>query len=373
VLRAGGGAFFDTANESATLGYGGVGFYQTQLTAGSPLPAVPSQLTFTPSAAPPYTNKTVYAFPAHLQLPYTLQWNVSLQQALREAQSLTISYVASSGRRLVGWEELNLKSFNPNFGPVITFPSNLTSNYQGLQVQFQRSVSQGLQALVSYTWSHSLDFGSNYEALPLTRGNSDFDVRHNLSGGVTWTLPTPATSSVLNAIAANWGIDGRLVAHTSFPVTLSGNLVTDPTNGSEYYGGMNLLAGKPIYLYGAQCPALAQSRCPGGRLVNSAAFQAAPSGEVGDAPRNFVRGFGDAQVNFAVRRDFPIHENTRLQFRAESFNLLNHPNFGYVDPYLTDATFGQATKMLNQSLGTVASQYQQGGPRSMQLALRFLF
>jgi hypothetical protein len=62
-----------------------------------------------------------------------------------------------------------------------------------------------------------------------------------------------------------------------------------------------------------------------------------------------------------------------LQFRAEAFNILNHPNFGYVDPYLTDATFGQATQMLNQSLGTVASQYQQGGPRSLQFALKFVF
>ncbi len=56
-----------------------------------------------------------------------------------------------------------------------------------------------------------------------------------------------------------------------------------------------------------------------------------------------------------------------------SFNLLNHPNFGYVDPTYTNATFGQATKMLNASLGTVASQYQQGGARSMQFALKLTF
>ena len=58
---------------------------------------------------------------------------------------------------------------------------------------------------------------------------------------------------------------------------------------------------------------------------------------------------------------------------AEAFNLLNHPNFGYIDPYLTDATFGEATQMLNQSLGTLASQYQQGGPRSMQFALKLIY
>jgi hypothetical protein len=62
-----------------------------------------------------------------------------------------------------------------------------------------------------------------------------------------------------------------------------------------------------------------------------------------------------------------------LHFRAETFNLLNHPNFGYVDQTYTDATFGQATEMLNTSLGTVASQYQQGGSRSMQFALKLTF
>jgi hypothetical protein len=74
-----------------------------------------------------------------------------------------------------------------------------------------------------------------------------------------------------------------------------------------------------------------------------------------------------------VRRDFPISERTRLQFRADAFNIFNHPNFGYVDAQLGDATFGRATQMLNQSLATVAPQYQQGGPRSMQFSLKLLF
>jgi hypothetical protein len=127
-----------------------------------------------------------------------------------------------------------------------------------------------------------------------------------------------------------------------------------------------LLRLQKIYLHGSQYP--------GGRALNPAAFELPtdPNG-VGAAPRNFVRGFGATQVNLAARREFKIVDHTRLQFRAEAFNILNHPNFGYVDPYLTSATFGVATRMLNQSLETVASQYQQGGPRSMQFALKILF
>jgi len=79
-------------------------------------------------------------------------------------------------------------------------------------------------------------------------------------------------------------------------------------------------------------------------------------------------------VDFSVFRQFPLwSENRRLEFRAETFNLFNRPNFGYVDPSYTSATFGQATKMLNASLATVASQYQQGGARSMQFALKLVF
>src|SRR5882757_7440459 len=69
------------------------------------------------------------------------------------------------------------------------------------------------------------------------------------------------------------------------------------------------------------------------------------------------------------------HSNDRLtvQLQAETFNVLNHPNFGYIDPSLSDALFGQSTKMLNQSFGATGSLYQQGGPRSVQFSLKFLF
>jgi len=162
-----------------------------------------------------------------------------------------------------------------------------------------------------------------------------------------------------------WGIDGRVIARTAYPITLLGTLLSDPGNGSQYYTNLNLVPNEPIYLYGAAYP--------GGKAINRAAFQTPTGTNTGDAPRNFVRGFGESQVNFAARREFAFSERTHLQFRAEAFNIFNHPTFGYVDPTITDATFGQATMTLNQSLGNVASQYQQGGPRSMQFALHLAF
>jgi hypothetical protein len=97
-----------------------------------------------------------------------------------------------------------------------------------------------------------------------------------------------------------------------------------------------------------------------------------------------MRGFGAYQWDFAVHRDFGIHELVKLQFRAEMFNVLNHANFGQPNGDLGSSTvlnptFGKSTMMLGQSLGgTIGSGgfdplYQIGGPRSIQFALKLFF
>ena len=372
VIRGGGGVFFDTNNEEASSAYEtGIGFSAYQLFFGSALPFTSAQLDFEPSTTAPYTATTIYDFPRHLQAPYTLQWNVSLEQALGSAQALTLSYVAANGRRLPGEQSLSLTALNPDFGGVVYLQSGVTSNYQGLQVQFQRRMEHGFQALASYTWSHSIDYGSTYSALPLVRGNSDFDVRNSFSGGASWDLPFGKRSKAGQAVLGHWGLDGRAIFRSGFPVTLDGNFLTDSSTGNQYYSGVNLIPGRPMYLYGPQYPG--GRAINGGPLAPDPAFVTPTGTEAGNAPRNVARGFGLDQINLAARREFRIADHLTLQFRAEAFNVLNHPNFGYIDPYLTDATFGTATRMLNQSLGTVASEYQQGGPRSMQFALKVLF
>ena len=78
-------------------------------------------------------------------------------------------------------------------------------------------------------------------------------------------------------------------------------------------------------------------------------------------------------MDLAVRRNFPIHERVKLQFRAEAFNIFNRPNFGMINPNLGTSTFGQTTATLANSLGVLSPLYQMGGPRSMQFALKVLF
>jgi hypothetical protein len=162
-------------------------------------------------------------------------------------------------------------------------------------------------------------------------------------------------------------------------VTLVGNQLLQP-DGQIYDGGLSFVPGQPVYLYGANCASVLQGLgdlqpgqgCPGGRAINPLAFTPVNSG-LGDTPRNFAKGFGAVQMDLAVRRDFPIHERLKLQFRTEAFNIFNHPNFGSINSSFGQATFGQATGTLASSLGILSPLYQQGGPRSMQFALKLIF
>jgi hypothetical protein len=313
-----------------------------------------------------------------LQLPYTLQWNASIEQALGKSQSLTASYVGSHAARLLQRNQFNTAD-NPNVSTLQIVENGLTSDYDSLQLQFRRRLSQGLTSLFSYTWSHCIDYGSANLVIGYLRGNCDFDVRHNVSAAFSYDLPNVGHHGFANAVLHHWGLDDRFTARSSFPVDLNGAFVQQP-NGLYFNAGLNFVPGQPVYLYGANCNSILQGLgdlaagqvCPGGRAINPNAFTSVNSG-LGDAPRNFARGFGAWQMNLAVRREFPIHERLKLQFRAEAFNIFNHPNFGTIDSELSDPTFGQATATLANSLGVLNSLYQQGGPRSMQFALKVVF
>jgi Carboxypeptidase regulatory-like domain/TonB-dependent Receptor Plug Domain len=396
VVRGGGGVFFDTGQQLGSYGYQGPGFSAvtplfgnlvgSQASFPEPVGQVDPVIVNPPVA--PYTDSVVYAFPSHLQLPYTLQWNLALQQALGKPQALTVSYVGARGRRLLEQQRIYAEPVNPNFSYIVFSETGLTSDYDALQIQFQRRLAQGLQALASYTWGHAIDYGSQNASLPYLRGSADFDVRQNFTSALSYDIHGSARNAWLRQVSRNWGLDDRFTVRSGFPVTLSGAPVVDPSTGRVYNSGLDLVPGQPLYVDGAQCAAIYANglNCPGGRAINPNAF-ALPAGctpfscpagtEVGNAPRNFVRGFGAWQMDVAVRREFPIKERLKLQFRAEAFNIFNHPNFGTVNSTFCAAgpgcTFGQATATLAQSLGTLSPLYQMGGPRSAQFALKLMF
>jgi hypothetical protein len=220
--------------------------------------------------------------------------------------------------------------------------------------------------LLSYTWSHALDEDSvdNGTIRPV-RGNASFDIRQLLASAITYDIPSPSEHGFAKAILGRWSIDTTIHAQSAPPVDIIGAQVVNPADGTLVGNRPNVVAGVPLYL---DNPAV-----PGGRAINRAAFVTAPAGQFGNLGRNVVRGFGAWQIDAAIRREFVLKEQLRLQFRAEAFNILNHPNFGSVQTTLTAANFGQATNTLNQQLGGISQLYQIGGPRSFQFAVKVLF
>jgi hypothetical protein len=378
VVRVGFGNFYDTGQQLGSNGFNeGPGFFASRCCPTAPFPVISGGVPVIVNP-PVGLQGFVYAFDPHLQLPYTLQWNTSMEQELGRSQTITVSYVGSRAHRLLQ-SQLFSTPTSPNAQYFEVGRNGLASDYDAAQLQFQRRLRRGLTALASYTWSHCIDSGSSNLSSGYQRGNCDFDVRHNLSAAFSYDLPNVGHNGLVYAVLRNWGLDSRFIARTSFPVTLVGNDLLQP-NGQFFHAGLNFVAGQPVYLYGANCSAVLQAlhdlslgqACPGGRAINPSAFVNVDSG-FGNAPRNFARGFGAWQMNMAARRDLPIGERFNLQFRAEAFNIFNQPNFGRIDPYFGSPTFGQATATLAGSLGVLNSLYQMGGSRSMQFALKLVF
>jgi hypothetical protein len=335
-----------------------------------------------PSLTSPYNN-FVNGFDPNLKLPYTLQWNVALEQALGNKQALTLSYVGSAGRRLLETYDF-YPTDNSNFSlgnGVYVTKNGPASDYDALQMEFQRTLFDGLQVLASYTYSHSIDdASSNFGASDLLeRASSDFDIRHNFQAALTYDVPGRYANRIQSALLEHWASDIRLIARSALPIDLIATEGIDPGTGAQIDFHPNIVSGQTPYLYSSQYP--------GGKIINYAAFTY-PSygqpgyGELGDTPRNYARGLGEWQMNLAVRREFPIYERLHLQFRAEAFNLFNHPIFGRFNSYWPSGPFnpactcgfGVAASTLNTSTNNGLNPlYQTGGPRSLQLALKMIF
>ena len=392
VLRGGFGIYYDLGSGQAAASFTGFPFNVSKFFGFVPFPIPPAlaaPLAF-PAVTLPITSD-LYALDPKLQLPYTLQWNISLEQSLGSRQTISLSYVAAAGRRLLATQSLNWQANgfsgpqpNPNFGHINYTSNGSTSDYHSLQTQYQRRLSRGLQALVSYTWSHAIDDVSNEaNSSGLERGNADFDVRHNFTGGVTYDLPRLSVTPVLNMLFRDWSVDSTLYIQSGLPLGLNlspGGAAIEQPNGRLIRVRPDLIEGMPIWV---KDPSV-----PGGRRINRDAFRRPPANPItpsflsarqGTLGRNVVRLPGIYQVNLGIQRRFKFSEKWNVQLRAEAFNLFNHPIFGQYVTNVGSSRFGEATAMLNQSLGGfnsptgLNSLYQLGAPRSMQFSLRLGF
>ncbi|HEY2972628.1 MAG TPA: TonB-dependent receptor [Pyrinomonadaceae bacterium] len=386
VVRGGFGIYHDLGSSQAANAFSGYPFVSR-----ADFNSVPFS-DFTSVATPPAfptvtlpTGQILNALDPNLKDPHTLQWSLAVQQSLGRQQAVTLSYVAAAGRNLLNTQTLNFAdpitfvSQNPNFGPINYVTNGSTSDYKSLQVQFQRRLSRGLQALANYTWSHATDtISDEVNTNTLERASSDFDVRHNFSAAVTYDLPRLKKGGrFVGAIANGWSMDYLFYAYSGKPVNPSAGSYFR-SNGQNVSVRPDVVAGVPFWIK--------DPTVPGGQRFNLAAFTLQPKdprfnpgsgilARQGTLGRNAVRLPGVYQINMALRRQFNISEQWKLQFAAEAFNVLNHPLFA---AYNTDVSFSNPTAgvpkgTLNTGLGGLGPLYQLGGPRSIQLSLRVSF
>jgi hypothetical protein len=398
VVRGGVGIFYDLGSGPASDAFVRFPFVRTKSLSLVPFPLTPEDAE-PPELGldPPYGSVT--AFDPDLKLPRTYQWNVSVEQSLGARQTITASYLGAAGRKLLRQEQL----IDPNedFDVIEVTRNTASSDYHAMQLQYQRRLSRGLQALASYTWAKSIDIASSDSGLNSSlqfgnpnadRGPSDFDVRHAFNTAITYDIPTfKKLGGVGKALLGNWSVDTIVTARSATPVDIVAAFNGVGAGGSSFFSLVrpDLVPGQPLYLEDAAAP--------GGRRFNPAAFAEPPLDDnfnalrQGTLGRNVLRGFPVYQVDLALRRQFNITGNgdngVRLQLRAEFFNVFNHPNFG--DPgggesgfgsnYLFHPDFGRSMSMLGRTLGGGGADggfnplYQIGGPRSVQLAVKVLF
>jgi Carboxypeptidase regulatory-like domain len=308
IVRAGVGLPYDTGTELAADGYYGIGTTGFKSFNGAAFPLTTAQIATVskPSAAPPY-NVAVWGFDPHLKTPYTVQWNAAVEQQLGDQQTLNINYVASASRRLLtqNFYSPNLLG-NPNLvsGNGLYLTTNrASSDYESLQVRFQRTLSRSFQGLLSYTWSHSLDnASSNFTIYELERRPSDFDIRNNFQAALSYEIPGQYQNSWTSYALRHWALDARVSARSALPVDIISNTSIDSDSGTGLTFHPDRVTDQPLYIHNSQIAT--------GRQINPAAFveKEDANGNVieGDAGRNSARGYDSVQADMTLRRDFPF-------------------------------------------------------------------
>jgi hypothetical protein len=324
---------------------------------------------------------------------YVEQWVLSVQQELPANFVGSVSYLGSHGVHLLETNVVNLidpatgMAQYPAFAPAIGWRGSIgASSYNGFSVSVRRPFSNGLLVAANYAYAHEIDNGSNGSGdgdeispqnafcLACEWASGAWDATHVINGNAVYELPFGRGKPMLNqrgiagVLAGNWQLTTTALARTGFPVNvlLPSSYVAPDGNSSTQRP--NLVPGVSL-------------TPPGGRSVrgwiNPAAF-ALPGGEFGDAPRNLLRGPGTWQIDIGAAKTFALAEHMQLEFRAEFYNIFNHPQIGQPQSTFSPSNptgFGSIinTVNLNTAIVSPITPVGSGTPREIQFALRLDF
>ena len=237
----------------------------------------------------------------------------------------------------------------PQFGNINFLDAAGNSSYHGLLSKLQQRYSNGLSFLASYAWGKSVDDspGTPYNVVPsrsaamnphnfqLERGLSGFDIRHRFVFSPVYELPFGPGRKYASGnryagwVVGGWEISGIMSMQTGRPFTVL--VSTDNANVLGNVDRPNVIGNTNAGPHTVQ------------QWINVNAFQLAPAGTFGNEGRNAVMGPGLVNLDVSLSRVFKVSERLAIQFRAESFNVVNHPNFDQPSQTFGVAGFGSIT------------------------------
>jgi hypothetical protein len=378
VFRAGYGIYYspEIAVESYDLLLNGLS-NQINETQGDRLPVLTTRDGF------PKTEESGFAsyfgLDPNARTPYLQQWTASLQHELPGRTLLELAYVGSKGTHLGRYRQFNtpahvetgenlpprpgdlqsLRTF-PSLGPIIQRQHIANSSYNSFQAKVEKSLSSRLSLLASFVWSKSIDdadspvpglfdaVGAQDERnLRLERGLSFFNVGRRISAGYVYRLPD---THLAGPVLRGWSLSGTVTLQDGTPINPFYFALDRANSGTP--NRPNIVPGQSI--------TLPRTLRTSDEFFNTAAFAVPAPYTFGDAGRDIIPGPGNNIFDAALSRRFRVTERSTVQFRAESFNLFNHPNWGIPGP--------------NPDFGPFFGKiFTSGNPRQMQFAVRYDF
>ena len=304
-------------------------------------------------------------------------WNFDVQRALTRTLILDVAYAGNHGTHLLTLRNINQPApapvqvfpVSPNIGYLNLFEGRGGSLYHSLQVKLAKSYGNGLSLRASYTYAKAIDDSPGFWPVDTSarypqdssnfvseRGLSAFDVRHRMTLNYNYDLPfgrgkklLANASPLLNAIVGGWQLTGITVISSGLPFTpiMATNRANTANNGEL----------RPDRLLSGPSPSFDRNI---DHWFDKSAFALPALYTYGDSGRNILNGPGRVNLDAGLFKNFKLTEKTRLQFRGEFFNLLNHAQFGFPNRFFDTAPGGSINSLVKP-------------PRQVQLALKIIF
>ncbi|HUE22541.1 MAG TPA: hypothetical protein VMQ86_12735 [Bryobacteraceae bacterium] len=296
----------------------------------------------------------------HFSTPTYAEWSFEIEQPIGQKNVLVATYSGNHGYNLLvqsgfpnaaalGGSFAGLPSVQPDprFLAINELSNQGVSNYNGLTIQYRRAFSHGFQGQINYTWSHALDDVSNGGSglqynftnntsgglvnpnIRANYGDSDYDIRHQVTGDFVWDTPFKFSNRGLNYLLGNWTLSSKLFVRTGIPENITDSLLNNLFEGTLVSSVINVptsllaTAVTDIPHYCGSAAVNGATPC----LSQSMFLPAGTEPGFGNIGRNTLFGTGYFNIDTSLYKNIAITERFRFTIGASAYNLLNHAHF----------------------------------------------